>query len=57
MNWDQENKGRVSETKNPIMMSDASDLKEKEDEGFRVDKKDLLIDKLKPIKIDSVNIK
>jgi len=38
-------------------MSDASDLKEKEDEAFRVDKKDLLIDKLKPIKIDSVIIK
>jgi len=28
------------------MKSDLSDLKEKEDEGFRVDKKDFLIDKL-----------
>jgi len=39
------------------MKSDASDLKEKEDEGFRADKKDFLIDKSKPIKIDSTNIK
>jgi len=28
------------------MKSDLSDLKEKEDEGFRADKKDFLIDKL-----------
>ena len=57
MNQDQENKGRVSETKNPTLMSEASDLKEKEDEGLRVFKKDSLIDKLKQVKIDSVNTK
>lgn len=49
MNQDQENKGRIYETKNHIEKSDASDLKEKEDEGFRVDKKDFLIDKLQQI--------
>jgi len=38
-------------------MSEASDLKEKEDEGLRVFKKDSLIDKLKLVKIDSVNTK
>jgi hypothetical protein len=38
-------------------MSEASDLKDKEDDGLRVHKKDSLIDKLKPVKIDSTLIK
>lgn len=49
MNQDQESKGIISETKNHFMKSDLSDFKEKEDEGFRVDKKDFLIDKLQQI--------
>ena len=49
MNQDQENKEIISETKNRFMKSDLSDFKEKEDEGFRADKKDFLIDKLQQI--------
>ena len=57
INQDLDNKGTVSEPKNPTLMSEASDLKEKEEEGLRVFKKDSLIDKLKPVQIDSVYVK
>lgn len=57
INQDFDNKATISENKNPTLMSEASDLKDKEDDGLRVHKKDSLIDKLKPVKIDSTLIK